>query len=143
MKKNIKLEFDGYWREPNIDVAGGIPNSSGVYCVYECSYREQPKHFSVTKLIYIGESGTVRDRIKGHKKWPKWRKECGSGKQICFTFAPRSATDRERAEAAMIFEHKPPVNTEYKDTFPFDETTMSLSGKIHLLTPQFTVKRKD
>jgi hypothetical protein len=50
-------------------------------------------------------------------------------------------TGRERAEAAMIHHHKPPANTEYVNSFPYDTTTVSTSGQIVLLSPLFTVHR--
>lgn len=39
----------------------------------------------------------------------------------------------------MIFKHKPPCNTEYVDSFPFDETTVRTKGENSLLSPDFTV----
>lgn len=30
-EKTINIKFDGYWRDEN---KGGIPEQSGVYCVY-------------------------------------------------------------------------------------------------------------
>jgi hypothetical protein len=41
----------------------------------------------------------------------------------------------------MIFKHKPLENTEYVNDFPFDQTTMNLSGKTALLHTSFTVYR--
>lgn len=138
--KTINLEFDGYWLEKNI---GGIPKQSGIYVVYECSYNAQANTVSLLKVIYIGEAENVNERIAKHEKWPLWRKHCGVNNQICFSFAPVTNPDRQRGEAAMIYKHKPPVNDEYKYTFPFDQTTMNLTGKTNLLETYFTVQRKD
>ena len=134
--KTISLEFDGYWREPN---KGGVPDKSGVYVVYECYYDPQEKTVSLKKIIYMGEAGNVRDRIDGHEKWPEWREQVRAGNQICFSFAPVGNLDRERAEAALIFKHKPPTNTEYVNSFPFDQTTVNSKGKTALLHTSFTV----
>ena len=49
--------------------------------------------------------------------------------------------DRERAEAAMIFKHKPPCSTQFVESFPFDTTTITTSGKNALMHAQFTVTR--
>jgi hypothetical protein len=136
--KTISLAFDGYWRERNI---GGIPPQSGVYVVYECTYNSQANTVDLKKVIYIGESEDVNGRVANHEKWPLWRRHCGASNEICFSFAPITSPDRQRAEAALIFKHKPPVNDDYKYSFPFDETTMSLSGKTALLTTNFTVRR--
>jgi excinuclease UvrABC nuclease subunit len=136
--KTISLDFGGYWREPNI---GSLPANSGIYTVYECSYNSEEGTVSLRRVISIGEADNVKDRIKNHEKWPEWRRYCGAGNQICFSCAEIPKVDRQRAEAALIFKHKPPVNTDYKDSFPFDQTTIILSGRFALLTKEFTVDR--
>jgi len=139
-EQTFKVEFDGYWREPNI---GGIPNKSGVYCVYECTYNENNKTVSIHKLIYIGEAGEVKDRIQNHELWSKWKKHVREGNQLCFSFGYVESDNRDRVEAALIFKHKPPENSEYIDSFPFDKTTISLSGRTALLNTNFTVERTE
>lgn len=136
--KTIAVEFDGYWRDDN---KGGIPATSGIYCVYECTHNVSEKTVTLQKLIYIGEAEVVRSRIADHEKRPDWLKHVHQGNEMAFSFGGVSSSDRERGEAAMIFKHKPPENTEYVDAFPFDKTTMSLSGKTALLTTNFTVNR--
>ena len=131
------LDFDGYWREPNIS---GLPDKSGIYGVYAATYDSSAKTVSLNRLVYIGESGDVRDRVQNHEKWPKWRRELKTGEILCFNMAPISPQeDRERAEAAMIFKHKPPCNEEYVNEFPFDQTTITTQGKNALMYSQFTV----
>ena len=39
--KTITLKFNGYWREVN---KGGVPNQSGIYCVYSCIYNASEKN---------------------------------------------------------------------------------------------------
>lgn len=133
--KTLLLNYDGYWREPNID---GISDQSGVYSVYVCTYDSSAGTVTIRKLIYIGESQNVRKRIQGHEKWRDWRRYLNKAEELCFNFAPIS-TDRVRAEAAMINHHKPPENTEYVNEFPFPQTTMRTSGKNKLLDTNFTV----
>ena len=132
--KTIRLIYDGYWREPNIS---GIPAESGLYSVYACRYNKA-NTVTILKLIYIGESSNVRDRIQGHEKWPYWRRHLHAGEQICFNFAPVSK-ERERAEAALIYHHKPPENTEFVDSFPYPQTTVYTSGRNALLSSAITV----
>jgi len=98
---------------------------------------------SIHKLIYIGEAGDVQDRIKNHDLWDSWKKHVGEGNQLCFSFGYVESSNRDRVEAALIFKHKPPENTEYKDSFPFDKTTISLSGRTALLNTNFTVERTE
>jgi hypothetical protein len=132
-EKTIQLDYEGYWREPNIR---GIPARSGLYCVYRCQHN---KHNTVTihALVYIGESSNVHDRIQGHEKWPYWKRYLQSGEQVCFSFAPINA-GREQAEAALINHHRPPENTEFVGSFPFQQATIYTSGRSALLSPAIT-----
>jgi hypothetical protein len=106
--------------------------------VYECTYNSEGNTVSLRRIIYVGEADNVNDRVKKHEKWPEWRRYCGAVNQICFSCAEIPKADRQRTEAALIFRHKPPVNTDYVDRFPFDQTTIILSGRVDLLTKQFT-----
>lgn len=138
--KSYNLEFGGYWREPNI---GSLPEVSGIYGVYACTFNSQEKTVTLNRLIYIGESANVKSRIASHEKWPKWQQQLRQGEQVCFNAAPISpATDRERSEAAMIHHHKPVCNEEYVNHFPYDATTISTKGRNVLMDSNFTVQRK-
>lgn len=136
--QTFTIEFKGYRRDKD---KSGIPAQSGIYCVYECKYNDSKDTVSLLKLIYIGESKDVSKRIQNHEKHKDWLKYVGPGNELCYSYGAIGSTYRERAEAAMIFKHKPPVNDEYKDSFPFDKTTMSLSGKTALLSSSFTVNK--
>lgn len=129
-------KFDGYWREQN---KIGIPAVSGIYCVYEGHYNAYNNTVDLLKLIYIGESESVRDRIAGHEKIIDWKKYIHYGNEIVFSCTPIQSTYRFRVEAALIYEHKPPVNTEYVNEFPFDTTSVYTSGQNALLRDAFTV----
>ena len=39
--KSFALEFDGYWREPNV---GSLPVKSGIYGVYACIHDFRAGH---------------------------------------------------------------------------------------------------
>jgi hypothetical protein len=136
-EQTYELEFDGYWREPAVE---GIPNKSGIYCVFSCVHNQAEKKVSLKKLIYIGESDDVRFRLANHEKLADWKKHVKQGEVLCFSFAPVPPTSRVRCEAAMIFKHEPPVNTEYSEAFPYDKTTISIAGKTTLLNTRFTVQ---
>ena len=138
MAKTISLSFDGYWREVN---KGGIPAESGIYLVYVCRHDERQGTVTLDKLIYIGEAENVRGRIDDHEKWPEWRQYVPKGSQICFSFAGIASPDRERAEAALIYYHKPSCNDEYIDSFPFEDTTVESTGQCALLSSPITVRR--
>lgn len=137
-EQTYELEFDGYWREPAM---GSIPDKSGIYCVFSCVHNQAEKTVSLKKLIYIGESGDVKSRLAIHEKLGDWKKHVKQGEVLCFSFAPAPSASRIRCEAAMIFKHEPPVNTEYTEAFPHDKTTISITGKTTLLKTNFTVQR--
>lgn len=139
-EKTIKIKFEGYWLDEKKSV---VPAQSGVYCVYECRYNQTEDTVSLITLIYIGEADNVRERIANHEKYQDWLKHVRHGNELCFSFGPIISADRERAEAAMIFKHKPPENEEYMYSFPFDRTTISLSGNTALLKIYFTVERTE
>jgi len=134
----IKIKFQGYWRDKD---KSGVPALSGVYCVYECKYNKIKNTVSLLTLIYIGESDNVQERIANHKKYQDWLKHVRYDNELCFSFGPIASADRERAESAMVFKHKPPENDEYVDSFPFNRTTMFLSGKIEFLKKWFMLNR--
>jgi len=138
--KTISLQFKGYRRDKNRD---GIPDESGIYLVYTCTYNPEPDTVTLHRLIYIGESAEVGKRIRNHPLRPTWQKYLGQGEELCYSFALVANPDRERGEAALIFYKKPPVNEEYKDSFPYDQTTMKCTGMCEFIPASFTVERTE
>jgi len=140
VEKTFDIEFNGYWIEVD---KGGVPKKSGVYCVYECRYNEKEERISIKKLLYIGEAEEVNDRISNHEKLKEWNKYVENGNTLCYSFSPVDTSDRERVEAALIYKHKPLVNTEYKDSFPYDTTHIKTEGKNKFLEKSFTVYKSE
>jgi excinuclease UvrABC nuclease subunit len=128
--------FEGMWRESN---KCEIPNKSGIYCVYECKYNSDKRMISILKLLYIGESNNVNERISNHEKQKEWEECVHAGNQLCYCFSSTSPDDRERVEAAFIYRHQPPVNNSCKDCFPFDKTRVRLAGIFSHLDSFFVV----
>ncbi len=118
-----------------------IPSKSGVYCVYSCTYNSNERTVSINKLLYIGESENVHDRIANHDRLNDWKKQLGTNETLCYSFAPIGNTERIRAEAALIYYHKPCTNDEYVNSFPYEDTEMSLSGTTAKLTTSFIVRK--
>ena len=133
---NFSLEFAGYWRYKR---KGSVPKDPGLYCVYTCIYSGKRKSCSLQKLVYIGASEDVRACIADHGRLDDWESHIDTGEELCFSFAPAGLETLERLAAAMIFKHKPPENTVFKDSFPFDPTTLTLSGEAGFLSKSFTV----
>lgn len=139
MERSYTLNFDGYWREPNV---GGLPAQSGIYGVYAATFNQQAGTVTLNRLIYIGESADVRARVANHEKWPLWKRQLRAGEIVCLNAATISGeADRLRVEAAMIYKHKPICNDEYTSNFPFDTTTVTTTGKNALMETYFTVYR--
>ena len=67
----IEVAFDpGYYREPNVS---GLLAKAGVYCVYTCTYNKDNKPkptVTIARLVYIGESGDILNRVSNHDLWP-------------------------------------------------------------------------
>lgn len=136
--KTYSQAFNGYWRDKN---RAGIPEVSGVYCVYAGSYDKDNNTVSLRKLLYIGQSVNIHERLQNHECEKDWKKELNYGEEVIFSYTEVPSYSLDRFEAAMIYKHKPPVNVEYKDNFPFDETTVYTSGRNALLYSSFTVYR--
>ena len=136
--KTFNLDFEGYWRDIN---KAGLPTYSGNYVVYEATFNKDKETVSLHRIIYIGEAANVQSRISNHEKRNEWIKEIGIGKTLCYSTCHVESSYRERAEAALIFKHKPKLNTEYENNFPFDTTTIQTKGQNALLESKFTIYR--
>lgn len=130
--------INGYFRDSN---KTGIPNFTGVYFVYTSTYNPQNNTVILDNLIYIGESDHVNLRIQNHEKYNIWRSYLKPGQELCYSVGQVANDDRFRVEAAYIFKHKPPVNTEYVNAFPFDQTTINSLGETIFIDRLFTVFR--
>ena len=126
------LNFTGYFTSKSY-----VPSQSGIYCVYRGTHNDN-NTVSLNQLLYIGESGNAHDRLDTHEREKDWKRHLKYGEILIFTFAPIVA-ERVRAEAAMIYKHKPTENTEYKHSFPFRSLKMTLTGCTNKLYTQFTV----
>lgn len=134
--KIFKQEFKGYRRYQN---RGGIPKVSGVYCVYRGVYNPKDDTVSLKSLLYIGKAEDINDRLQNHEKLTKWESCLISGEEIIFSYTELPNSDIDRFEAAMIFGHKPPINKDFVNNFPFDTTEIYTSGRNALLKNHFTV----
>ncbi|RQQ28075.1 GIY-YIG nuclease family protein [Burkholderia stagnalis] len=138
--QSYDIEFKGYRLESK---KAGIPAGSGIYCVYRGVYNAKADTVSLKELIYIGESADINARVVSHDRLDDWSDRLQAGEILCYSYALVPSADRLRVEAALIHKHTPPLNTEYSNAFPFDETTISVKGdRAAELTKDFVVKRK-
>jgi len=131
----ISLTFHGYWSDRN---RGSIPAQSGVYCVYRGIDNGQT--VTLNQLLYVGESENANARLASHEREQDWKRQLNFGETLIFAFAPITV-GRERAEAAIIFRHRPPLNTSCKDAFSYDSTEITSVGQNAFLDPRFAVHR--
>ena len=135
--ENYVLDFGGYWIETE-----SIPTKSGIYGVYSCVHDNQSNKVNRLKLLYIGEAEDVESRIASHELRLRWEGYLRWDETLCFNMAPIFPEGaRKRAEAAVIYHHKPPCNTQYATSFPFDKTTVTITGKAMSLDHRFVVTR--
>lgn len=97
---------------------------------------------SIRELIYVGESLDVHERLASHERVRDWEKRLRYGETLCYSVAEVGSGDRVRAEATVIYRHKPPCNTECTNRFPFENTVIKTSGMNKFLDTEFTVFTK-
>lgn len=98
-----------------------FPECSGIYFVYTGYYSPLKNKLTLYKLIYIGESENIRERICNHEKLNEWKSHLeNSYSTLWFAFCKLDKDTRVIAESAYINHHKPVVNVEYKNSFPYD-----------------------
>ncbi|MEY4754440.1 MAG: Ralstonia phage RsoM1USA [Pseudomonadota bacterium] len=135
-ERSISIEFSGFWNEYN---KGTMPAKSGIYCVYAAVEDSLRKRVDIDRLLYIGESDNVKQRLEHHDGLVLWKHCLKRGQTLCFSFGPVAHAERERSEAALIYQHKPPANVLYTDTFPFQTTRLHLKRQVPLLQRRFEV----
>ena len=137
-EKTFDQEFNGYRLESNIKT---LSTKSGVYGVYRCIYNREKDTVDLKELIYIGKADDINDRINTHEKWDDWKTYLKRGESICFCYTFIDKNYNERVEAALINYNQPPENIEYKNSFPFDKTTVNCSGRHRFIKKSNIVNR--
>ncbi len=138
-----------------------MPEKKGIYFVYRCKTsvddngkiildrNGKPKK-RLDKLLYIGESGDVRKRMKDHNRDDDVRtNDIPKTESLYYTFAEYDGSDenRRRIESALIYEHRKILpdgvgNSKNTKTFDYDETTIKITGNYaYRLTKEFTQER--
>ena len=136
-KQRIEMKIEGFWRA---DRLRDMPPAGGIYCVYEARMKLATGEIRPERLLYVGSANNVRQQISGHQKQDEWRKHLKPGNHLAFSYATVPPDKRKYAEAALVHEFKPVVNTVFKDNYPFDRTILIISGKTDLMKGVVTVK---
>lgn len=136
----FNITIEGYWREIH---KAGVPTHSGIFFVYENIYNEDLGTVTLLKILYVGEADNVRARITGHELLGKWKECVHPGNELCYSTGSVTPGARTRIKAAFIFNLQPAVNSNFKDEFPYPQTTIIAAGKTKLLETNFTVEGPD
>ena len=137
--KTIGLEFEGYRRE---EKKGSLADRAGIYCVYAGTYDESTEKVNVQRLLYIGKAVSIKDRIgeDSHEHLKDWKRALVAGQELMYTYAFLSdADDRTRAESALIYYCKPPINDSGTEEFHHPDTKVELSGEHKFIPNEITV----
>ena len=135
--KNIKIFFDGYWREYDHH---NIPVVSGIYCVYEGEYGPINRLLQVHRLLYIGMADNVQEAIDHHENFDMWLTDGLYDREILFSVGiVDPEEERELALSTLIYQYAPIANRESNHDFPFNDTRLLLFGKKELLGSGFTI----
>lgn len=125
-EKTFNQEFKGYRLESGLN---SLTTDSGVYGVYRCIYDKDANTVSLKQLIYIGKANDLNDRLNNHGDKDDWKSYLKTGEVLCFNYSLVNTSYNERVEAALINSNQPPENIEYRNSFPFEKTTVICSGK--------------
>lgn len=130
--KIIHVNFKNY-------SSGQVPQTltySGIYyvCAMTESLDKKSDHFG--RLLYIGETGEedgIYGRYQSHTDKDVWSKELHEGEHLGFFAAEiGAAEDRLRAEAALIYKFRPPLNTKNTISFGYPATRIVLTNVWNL-----------
>jgi excinuclease UvrABC nuclease subunit len=124
------VTFKGYRRDV---YKGGLPSYGGVYMVYCCKYNEEQQTVTLKKLIYIGKAINIHDRINNHDRYEDFKRQLGTGEQLCYSYSSVSPNDMDVVENALIYMQKPILNDNLKDSFNYGDSDFNIEGACALL----------
>lgn len=130
--ETITVKFKGYWRGAN---ATGVPNDSGIYCVYSCRNDNESWAVIIDDLLYIGQSDCVQDSIYDEDRNYDWFERLDHEKmqELCFSFCQLPTNTYSEGDRKNIVANLIQHNT-IKPTCRNDELDMSIFSKIQLKT---------
>ena len=131
--KIYNLYFDGYvWKE-------NLPESAGIYLTYTVKLNPETHQYDLDELKYIGETKNIKARQEQHLNDGDYPQN----KILAFAYALMSDSEdsRKRCEAALIYRVKPDWNTQNKNSFDYDKTTVKSTGKHYGVPDELTVER--
>lgn len=126
------LNFEGYWREQN---KSGLPNYSGIYMVYRCTYNPLTDRVTLIEIIYIGKANNIHERhvTNTHERLEDFKSKCLPGEELCYSCAHVSVRDLDIVENALIFAQKPVLNTDEEKHYNHEDAHFIVDGQCACL----------
>lgn len=120
-----QLNFKGYWRHCN---RSGLPNETGVYAVYRCTYNNITDRVILHEILYIGKADNINERHINHDNINLFMNELKNGEELCYSCAEVDKQSLDLIENALIFAQKPKLNTELVNTYNHKAAHIKLDG---------------
>lgn len=124
------VTFNGYRLDGD---KSGLPTYGGIYLVYCCVYNADTNRVSLRKLIYIGKSVNINDRVNNHDRYEEFTKQLQQGETLCYSYASVAPSDMDIIENALIYMQQPPLNNELKNSFNYPDAQFDFEGRCALL----------
>ena len=131
----FSIDIQGYYRDASRE---SFPNSPGVYFVYRGYLVPHLKTVTLKELLYIGESGDICTRLSNHERRNDFLSSLQPDEELFYSFAITSNLsdkNRQRVEAALIYELCPPLNTSSTESFGYGLTIIYVLGDRHAYIP--------
>lgn len=122
--KEIRLNFEGYWRDCN---KSALPDYAGIYMVYRCQYDKQSNTVFLNDIIYIGQSEDIHERHLNHEKYEMFKSELLVGEELCYSCA-KVDNDIDLVESALIFAQKPLLNDQNTFVYNYERSHIIVDG---------------
>lgn len=136
INKNMILEFDGYYDEDSLH---NMPDESGVYLVYSATYTS-PDECELNKIIYIGQSKTVRTRLANHLYQHDLDNELLPGDKFAFSYARVDKNDLDQVENALVCSQKPSGNKKLVNNYNHIPAVYFITGSCMFLSTHLPCK---
>lgn len=103
-------------------------NTTGIYLVYRIN-REDDR----LKLVYVGKSVDVSERVgethEHYNDWLAWANGQESRLRFSWVILQDHIDELLRCEAALIYCLQPPINSNSKDSFSYEDTIIIFNGR--------------
>jgi hypothetical protein len=128
--ESYNVTFKGYRLDDNKD---SLPTYGGVYLVYCCTYNKEEDTVSLKRLIYIGQTINLHDRLCNHDRYDDFKGQLHEGEQLCYSYAAVPLEDKDVIENGLIYMQKPPLNNSLTDIFNYGDSQFIIDGACALL----------